>query len=688
MLDLAVVVTTHTGQIEAGIFAGFEAMAPAEIHIVSSNEKRAGRLDIANAMIEVYHHEELLKPGAARNFGASKTSAGSLLFLDHDVLVTEPGHQTIRAFVGDDRAQLVGGLYLIDPKETAAQNLQNSFLAYRFDQCQASRKSVLSTSHLLVKREAFDRIGGFHEVMTSQEDLEFCSRAIDLGLETRLDRGFLAVHKRPFSGRSLVGDYFRKSRASIGTRLSNRRATRHGGNNLSRALVLSFLAPVITAFLVAVLLATGVTQEFPYALLAIGVLISQPWRFYGLYLGRQPRLLAYAVVLWPWIGLAVTAGSVVGGAQWLRCLLLRKFRSGLDYLIALKRVLIRDGTPIQVIAYCTAICNLRCGHCFYKETLDRPSRGELSFAVFERLIRDTKPLLWFSLGGGEPFLRSDLLELSKCIVGLGRPKLFSFPTNGWFTEETYRYALRLLQSHPDGSTQIALFVSIDGPEDVHDGIRGPGSYRRALATIARLRPLESWYPHFHVNVVTTITEDNAAQAESFVGDILRVVGPSSLAINLFRYHALEHPPLDRAVIEGYERALAIHETWRETNQPSGFGFWTDRVLRIKERLQKEIILRVARNNEYVTPCTAGQLSWVVMEDGRLKSCEILSSDVGNVVENDMKTLTRSPEAADLRDWIRDTRCRCTYECANSANALFSWPMTWKSLKSLVSLNGV
>ena len=217
---------------------------------------------------------------------------------------------------------------------------------------------------------------------------------------------------------------------------------------------------------------------------------------------------------------------------------------------------------------------------------------------------------------------------------------------------------------------------------MHDRIRGEGSYRRALTTIERLRPLERWYPHFHVNVVTTITGDNAAQAEAFVGDILRVIAPSSLAINLFRYHALEHPPLDPAVIEGYERALAVHEEWSRHKRRSGIGFWTDRVLRTRERIQKQIILKVARNNEFVTPCTAGQLSYVVMEDGRLKSCEILSEDLGNVIVDDMATLARSNDAAALRGWIRDSRCRCTYECANSANALFSWPMTWKSLKGL------
>ena len=38
-----------------------------------------------------------------------------------------------------------------------------------------------------------------------------------------------------------------------------------------------------------------------------------------------------------------------------------------------------------------------------------------------------------------------------------------------------------------------------------------------------------------------------------------------------------------------------------------------------------------------------------------------------------RELVQSDKAAALRTWIRDTECRCTYECAMSTNTFFSWP---------------
>jgi len=43
-------------------------------------------------------------------------------------------------------------------------------------------------------------------------------------------------------------------------------------------------------------------------------------------------------------------------------------------------------------------------------------------------------------------------------------------------------------------------------------------------------------------------------------------------------------------------------------------------------------------------------------------------------EVSFRSIVRSERAKELRSWIRDTECRCTYECAMSTNTLFSWPL--------------
>ena len=100
--------------------------------------------------------------------------------------------------------------------------------------------------------------------------------------------------------------------------------------------------------------------------------------------------------------------------------------------------------------------------------------------------------------------------------------------------------------------------------------------------------------------------------------------------------------------------------------------------------QKDLILEVSRKQKFVTKCTAGNLSYVGMEDGTLKPCEILSNKIGNFVteKKDMKTLYSSKEAKELRKFIVNTKCKCTYECAMSTNTFFNGNMFVKLIKQI------
>ena len=100
-----------------------------------------------------------------------------------------------------------------------------------------------------------------------------------------------------------------------------------------------------------------------------------------------------------------------------------------DLLVALKRVLVRNGLPVQIINYVTSRCNLRCAHCFYKDTLNDPDPGEMKLDLLNKTTKEIGPVLWYSLAGGEPFIRKDLVELVGLIKKNCRPKVFSFPTN-------------------------------------------------------------------------------------------------------------------------------------------------------------------------------------------------------------------------------------------------------------------
>lgn len=88
---------------------------------------------------------------------------------------------------------------------------------------------------------------------------------------------------------------------------------------------------------------------------------------------------------------------------------------------------------------------------------------------------------WVLIRGGEPFLYPGVIELLECLRAKGLPT--SVDTNGTLLT---RYAADLVRI---GGVEIT--VSVDGPEHIHDEVRGvKGSFRQIERGLLKLRELE------------------------------------------------------------------------------------------------------------------------------------------------------------------------------------------------------
>jgi MoaA/NifB/PqqE/SkfB family radical SAM enzyme len=129
----------------------------------------------------------------------------------------------------------------------------------------------------------------------------------------------------------------------------------------------------------------------------------------------------------------------------------------------------------------TERCNLRCTHCYQAGS----RRAELRLAEIEAVIDEIAHMLgeWektygltfapsFNITGGEPFLRPDLFTILADIIGRGFAVFVL--SNGTLIDAATADGLARLGV---GGVQ----VSIEGPAELHDGIRGPGSFEAALA---------------------------------------------------------------------------------------------------------------------------------------------------------------------------------------------------------------
>ena len=64
--------------------------------------------------------------------------------------------------------------------------------------------------------------------------------------------------------------------------------------------------------------------------------------------------------------------------------------------------------PVQLTFFVTTHCNASCPHCFYAAELNNPKKQDLSLEEVEKISKSMDDLLLLYIGGGEPFLRTDL----------------------------------------------------------------------------------------------------------------------------------------------------------------------------------------------------------------------------------------------------------------------------------------
>jgi mycofactocin radical SAM maturase len=153
----------------------------------------------------------------------------------------------------------------------------------------------------------------------------------------------------------------------------------------------------------------------------------------------------------------------------------------------------------------TEACNLSCSHCLSAD-LRAPGRGELDLErcldVIDELAR--MQVFQINVGGGEPFLREDFLEILNHAHRRGITTCVS--TNGTVLDGDLVDELLCM------TAPVYLQVSLDGAfAATNDAIRGPGTFDRILHGIGLLA--ERGYPDFSLNMV--VTSVNAGELADF-----------------------------------------------------------------------------------------------------------------------------------------------------------------------------
>lgn len=176
------------------------------------------------------------------------------------------------------------------------------------------------------------------------------------------------------------------------------------------------------------------------------------------------------------------------------------------------------GRPIAVAWLITGRCNL---HCCYCKWIDQRRVEELGTDSAKDMIDQMKRagVRLISFTGGEPLVRSDIGDIIRHVKNNGL--VCKLNTNGM-----------LVESHLDDLRRLDLLqISIDGPPEVQDHLRGQGTAERAARAIQLARKAG-----IRVQMIACLTQDNVQRMDEVldyglelgVGFCFQLLSPKNL----------------------------------------------------------------------------------------------------------------------------------------------------------------
>jgi len=222
-----------------------------------------------------------------------------------------------------------------------------------------------------------------------------------------------------------------------------------------------------------------------------------------------------------------------------------------------------------------------------------------------------------TITGGEPFMRRDFLDLLE-ILSLNKAHFsYAILTNGSHIDAATASRLREL-------SPSFVQVSIEGTESVHDGIRGPGSFRQAVSALQHLirrgiRTLISFTAH-------------RANFRDFaeVARLGRKLGVSRVWADRFVPTGMGGSMEDQVLAPD-----ETHEFFKIMKRTRGRPAWP-RSGGTEIAMNRALQFLVSGNKPY--RCAAGDTLITIQPSGDLYPCPRMPIKIGNVLEEPLSKL--------------------------------------------------
>ena len=312
----------------------------------------------------------------------------------------------------------------------------------------------------------------------------------------------------------------------------------------------------------------------------------------------------------------------------------------------------RRPTPLFASYNVTGRCNMRCAFCEWWKTDTPELPTKKAAAAIDAICSLDVP--FFDLSGGEPLLRNDLTTLAKRAASHGC--LVSMNTNGTLLNEN--------RVSEVADVFDLVVVSLDGPKEVHDKIRGvAGTYDKAVEAIRLLKS-----HGVRVGVNSVVTPWNIAILPKFIEELRSLVDFAQVQpIHPYPPPA-ENTPSEKAVSLLLDYLLKL-----KRSDPGFLAVPTDFVKGFEPFFK----------GEAPKICHAGELYVAIDPAGKLLACPARSDIVlGDTLSGSVGDILK--EKRDSEGWHKVHSCRgCWLECTVGVSMVLENPL--KEASQFISL---
>jgi len=319
--------------------------------------------------------------------------------------------------------------------------------------------------------------------------------------------------------------------------------------------------------------------------------------------------------------------------------------------------------PVNITLSLLYSCNSRCKTCnVYEKKVSNFTVDE-----YEKTLAGlAETPYWFTLSGGEPFLRKDIVDICKVVYETSKPGIINIPTNGSLFHVIPEKVEQIVRQSPD--TEIIINLSLDEIGESHDKIRGfSDNWRRAMETYRALKELQS-YPNFTLGIHTVISNFNVKRFPEIYKELIKLK-PDSYITEIAE-ERVELGTIDTGItpdFEAYSNAIDFLISETQKTRVNGMA----KIARAFRLEYYEMVKKYLLNPTQIIPCYAGVVSAQISPDGHVWPCCIRADSMGNLRDHNynFEAVWNSASANEIRCSIKSKECACPLANAGYTNLL-------------------